>query len=236
MTLASQQSFMSSQSMSNGLNIIDRSITQIPNAANIEELGMYAFAGCLNLTTGYFPNCKTIHVGAFMCCQSIVELNMPALTSIDTTQYQDMLNKVWVGNSTWQNCGIADGSGIQIVRMPALTATVYNTFHDTTKLKTVYLDSCISLQDITFCRCISLIDVYVPCVQNFYGRTFGYLTDLMQDVTFHCTSMLASSCISQISANSYRAFSPTDQSAWHLIHFECKDGNVDWNGSEWITT
>lgn len=61
--------------------LIGRIITEISND-HITNIGMYAFAGCANLSTADFPAVTNIGIAAFGECTGLTTINFPVAASI----------------------------------------------------------------------------------------------------------------------------------------------------------
>lgn len=129
--------------------LIDRSITDISND-HVTNIGFYAFAYCMNLTTVDLPACESIGAVAFGYCINLTTVDFQAATNI--------------GPSAFSQC-----TGLTTVDFPVATSIGNNTFRSCTGLTALILRS--TEQACTLSHTNSFIDtpiatgtgyIYVP--------------------------------------------------------------------------
>lgn len=118
---------------------------------NVKQLLQYIFRECEFLTEVNLPNLETICKGTFAYCY------------LDTL-YAPKLNKIISG--TYSSLGIAAGSFIRIVDLPALTST--DRLLCSMYVEEIYLENLETMSANTFTNLPMLKVVYLPKVQTFY--------------------------------------------------------------------
>lgn len=118
---------------------------------DVIELGQYAIRECDFLTKIDLPNLETAIKGSFAYCY------------LDTL-YAPKLNKIISG--TYSSLGIAAGSFIRIVDLPALTST--SRLLCSMYVEEIYLENLETMTADTFSNLPMLKVVYLPKVQTYY--------------------------------------------------------------------
>lgn len=118
---------------------------------NIKQLNQYIFRECEFLTKVDLPNLETICKGTFAYCY------------LDTL-YAPKLNKIISG--TYSSLGIAAGSFIRIIDLPALTSA--DRLLCSMYVEEIYLENLETMSANAFTNLPMLKVVYLPKVQTYY--------------------------------------------------------------------
>ena len=161
--------------------IITGTITEYTND-RVENVGSYAIAGCISLTTVSFPVCKTIGTNAFYECTSLTTVSFPVCTSIGNSAfgYCTSLTTVSfpvctsIGSSAFKNC-----TSLTTVNFPVCTSIVAYAFNGCTSLTSVSFPACTSIGSYVFSGCTSLTTVSFPACKTISNYAFTGCTRLI---------------------------------------------------------
>lgn len=182
--------------------IIERTLSETYENANVTKIGYYAFASCIKLRSVNFQNVTIINGGAFAFCSSLLTVSIPNCTSIDYSAFTgtkivsvNWPNITYVGPSAFSNCAYlkyVNFPSVSVIRECAfmgcsslsqiiasnVTSLSRSAFWGCKSLQSVDFPSVTSIMDGTFVNCSALSLVNLPAVTFISTLAFSYCTSL----------------------------------------------------------